>query len=148
MSNSDYRQELTNKIINQLEKGAAPWTQEWSQSDNRFFNRPYNPNSEKTYRGINSLYLTLISLEKGYSDPRWCTFKQAKDNGWHIKVGSKGTRVEFWKFAEEREITDDKGNKIIQDVKLSKPMVFVAYVFNVQQMEGVPPFEKQPPHKW
>lgn len=92
---SDYRQDLTNQIINLLEKGTVLWQSGWQINDNRLFNRPYNPNSEKAYRGMNSLYLTIVSQNNNYSDPRWCTFKQAKDNGWHVNAGEHGKVIEF-----------------------------------------------------
>lgn len=145
---SDYRQELTNQIIEMLEKGTAPWQSGWQINDSRLFNRPYNPHSEKAYRGMNSLYLTIVSGNKNYNDPRWCTFKQANEQGWRIKAGEHGKVVEFWKFTEKKEFTDKNGDKVLKEVPLSRPMVIRSVVFNAEQMTGVPPLEKKEPNLW
>lgn len=77
----DYRQILTDKLIEQLEAGTAPWQKPWDarEGSDRL---PYNPTTEKPYRGANSLYLSAVAMEKGYSDPRWATYKQAEAQGW------------------------------------------------------------------
>ena len=37
------------------------------------------------------------ALQRGYSDPRWMTYKQAADQGWQVRRGEKGTQIhEFW----------------------------------------------------
>ena len=148
MSRSDYRQELTNKIIEQLEKGSVPWQREWSNTDDRLYSKPYNPTSGKAYRGINSLYLHMVAMDKGYTDPRWCTYKQAVDNGWHIKKGEHGAKVEFWKFKEKQEVIDENGNKSIEEVELKRPIVMHFTVFNAAQIEGMPEFQKKELHSW
>ncbi len=145
---SDYRQELTNEIIELLEKGTAPWQSGWQFNDSRVFDRPYNPNSEKAYRGMNSLYLSIVSHKKGYTEHRWCTFKQANDKGWRIKAGEHGKIVEFWKFTEKREIIDKDGSKVMEEVSLARPMIIRSVVFDVEQMTGVPPLEKNTPNLW
>ena len=50
----DYRQILTDKLIEQLEAGTAPWQKPWDarEGSDRL---PYNPTTEKPYRGANSL---------------------------------------------------------------------------------------------
>ncbi len=38
---------------------------------------PYNPTTNKPYRGGNVLALMISSMRRGYTDPRFCTYKQA-----------------------------------------------------------------------
>lgn len=147
----DYRQVLTDKLIEQLEAGTAPWQKPWDakSSGERL---PYNSITEQSYRGANSLYLTAVSIEKGYADPRWATYKQAAAQGWQVRKGEKGSLVEYWKFGESHPEVDAKGKPVIGEdgqpktvnVMFEKPRVFRAVVFNVQQMGGVPELSKAP----
>src|SRR3954453_605536 len=50
----DYRQEVTNQIVEMLEKGTAPWQKPWEAGDTAL---PFNPTSERGYRGGNALHL-------------------------------------------------------------------------------------------
>ena len=92
----DYRQVLTDKLIEQLEAGTAPWQKPWDPSKAGERGRlPFNPTTGKAYRGANSLWLSLVSASKGYADPRWATYKQAEAQGWQVRKGEKGALVEY-----------------------------------------------------
>ena len=96
----EYRQEITEKIIEALKNGTAPWQKSWSGN-----NSPINAVTGRHYTGSNIILLSLIGwiIDKG-SDPRWCTYQQAKSKGWNVKRGSKGPRITFWK---KIKITDN-----------------------------------------
>jgi antirestriction protein ArdC len=84
---------VTNSIIEQLEKGAAPWIKPWrvdSSADKNFI-------SQKPYQGINRLLLGMASMAKGYSNPSWATYKQWNDAGIQVKAGEKATHIVFFK---------------------------------------------------
>lgn len=145
MSGRDYREELTARIIEMLEQGTAPWVKPWDASiGNR--NMPFNPTTGKPYRGANSLGLSAQGLFMQYEDPRWCTFNQAKEQGWKIRKGEKGTWIEYWKFTADRAkadaagnpVFDAKGKREMETFRLERPQSFHAVVFNVRQMDGVP----------
>lgn len=87
----DLRQEITDKVITQLEQGTIPWEKPWE------FVRPLNGATEKAYKGINTLHLMMTARERGYDDPRWMTFKQAQGLGFQVRRGEKGTSIEYWK---------------------------------------------------
>lgn len=128
----DHRQEVTNKIIEMLEKGTAPWQKPWLA-------RPAQGLQGKTYRGGNQVWLSAVAIEKGYDDPRWMTFKQANDNGFKVRKGEKGTRVEFWKF--DKDVKQADGSTKTEP--LNTPMVRYYTVFNASQVEGdLPPLPK------
>lgn len=147
----DYRQVLTDKLIEQLEAGTAPWQKPWDAREGGE-RLPYNPTTEKPYRGANSLYLTAVAADKGYADPRWATYKQAEAEGWQVRKGEKGSLVEYWKFSETKPELDAKGKPVIGEdgqpktveVMLESPRVFRAVVFNAQQMDNVPELSKAP----
>jgi hypothetical protein len=104
---TDYRRELTDKIITALENGVAPWQKPWDGSVVKSM-QPFNPISSTQYRGFNQLSLMMTP----YDDPRWCTYKQAAEKGWQVRKGEKSTSIEFWKFYEDREQTDPDSGEV------------------------------------
>ena len=134
----DYRRELTDKIIRALEAGTAPWQKPWDGSVAQPM-MPYNPISGTVYRGGNVIGLMM----QGYDDPRWCTYKQAQEQGWQVRRGEKSTTVEYWKFDDVIETKDEETGEIKkQRVMLERPRVFYASVFNASQMDNVPEIER------
>jgi antirestriction protein ArdC len=91
----DFRREVTDSIVQMLEKGVAPWQKPWEPGAVSL-GVPFNPTSERAYRGGNAIHLIATALRNGYEDPRWMTYKQAADQGWQIRKGEKGTQIEFW----------------------------------------------------
>ncbi len=116
---------ITNRIMNQLECGVAPWHKPWKARGKNGL--PRNLVSGHEYRGIN----VWILLSSGYASPHWLTFRQARELGGHVRQGETGFPVVYWKFGK-REVHD--GDEIIE-----KPSVLCRYytVFNVDQCEGL-----------
>ncbi|MGT2457728.1 zincin-like metallopeptidase domain-containing protein [Cupriavidus basilensis] len=147
----DYRQALTDKIIEQLQAGTAPWQKPWDarEGGDRL---PYNATTGKPYRGANSLWLSMVGGANGFEDSRWCTFKQAEQQGWQVRKGSKGVRIEFYRFTDQVPMVDGQGNPVLdaegkqkkQSVALERPIRTTAVVFNVGQMDGVPELAREP----
>lgn len=52
-----YREEITNRIIEALKKGTAPWQKTWVGDS------PFNAVTGYKYRGINSLILALAGVD-------------------------------------------------------------------------------------
>ena len=136
----EYRDELVKKLCEAMENGTAPWQRTWSDGD-----APLNAVSGRAYHGINLVKLALQSQALGRSsDPRWCTYDQAKEKGWHVKQGEKGTHVEFYKFDEKPKF-DESGAPVLdadgkQEVEKSV-LVRNYVVFHASQIEGIPPYE-------
>ena len=146
----DYRAELTQQIIALVEEGVAPWQKPWNpnQAANALV-LPFNGVSGRPYHGGNTLWLMTRASLEGCDDPRWCTFKQAVDMGWHIRKGSKSTTVEYWQFdKEEKGFNPDTGQVGTRIVKIDPPRVFYAHVFNAKQIEGIPPYEPRTKANW
>lgn len=119
---SNIYQEITDSIIAELEKGAAPWVKPWSAPQGA----DKNIISQKPYRGINRLILAMHGLN--YSVPVWGTFKQWQDLGGNVRKGEKGTKIVFWSKAS-------KENK--QGEKEEYAFAKAYFVFNVAQVEGI-----------
>ena len=105
----------------------------------------------RTYNGVNSFMLFLLSEKEQYSLPVYMTFMQAKDNGLNILKGEKSFPVIYWNFS----VRDKNGKKIPFDVykNLDKneqqeykvtPFLKTYNVFNVQQTN----LQETKPEKW
>jgi antirestriction protein ArdC len=128
---------ITSRIIKQLESGTAPWHKPWKVGGKNGV--PRNLVSGREYRGIN--VWTLLS--SGYANPKWLTFRQARQLDGHVCQGEVGSPIVYWKFGS-REVQD--GDEIME-----KRSVLCLYytVFNVEQCEGLrirpaEPAENQP----
>ena len=136
-----FHEQVAENLIEQLKKGVAPWQKPWKPGD-LLAVLPMNPTTGKRYRGINSLNL----MSRAYTDPRWLTYKQAISIGAQVHKGEKSTLVQYWKFTDERIKTDDnnnpvlnnEGNSIKELVRLERPRVFYAAVFNAEQVDNLP----------
>ncbi len=144
----DFRQEVTDSIVGMLERGVAPWQKPWEPGAGSL-GIPFNPTSERAYRGGNAIHLMATGLQHGYEDPRWMTYKQASDNGWQVRRGEKGTQIEYWEVRQNSDQTqpspsDGGGNASTAngnggDAEKSRLIHRVYTVFNAQQIERIPP---------
>jgi len=149
MNTRDFARCLADKLIEQLKAGTAPWQQDWVEGHR---SSPYNPTTGKRYRGINILAL----MATGRIDPRWMTYRQAQAQGWQVRRGEKGTQIQHWIWEEIRTRLgkdgslelDKDGNPIKDLVRLSRPKVVAAAVFNAGQIDGIPGLEPVPRLEW
>src|SRR5215831_9066699 len=144
----DFRKEVTDRIITMLENGVAPWQKPWSPGE-ASVGMPFNPTTERSYRGGNAIHLMATGLRQGYDDPRWMTYKQAADRGWQVRRGEKGTQIEFWEVKaepkEQRQPESSAGDKSDREKRGGRLIHRVYTVFNAKQIDGVPPY--QPRHR-
>jgi putative DNA primase/helicase len=141
---------VAENLIRALEAGTAPWQKPWSAGSVEFM--PYNPSTGKRYRGINVLNLMV----SGRTDPRWLTYKQAQAAGAQVRKGEHGTAVQYWKFTEQQPVLDAQGNPrsgpdgrpLTEEVRLERPKVFTAVVFNGEQIDNLPALAAAPPPAW
>lgn len=145
----DFRQEVTDRIISMLEKGVAPWQKPWSPTEASMA-MPRNPITDRNYRGGNAIQLMATALQRGYSDPRWMTYKQAAEHGCQVRRGEKGTQIEFWeaksaaKDGAPREGDDNRARDAGK--KDETRLIHRIYtVFNAQQVDGVPEYQPKRP---
>lgn len=141
------REELVNKIIENMERGYIFQKEKWSNN----LLKPYNPYSHVHYRGANRFRLLYEEDRKEYNDSRWLTYKQIEkinegikeeDKKLKVRKHEKGTLLEKWIWQEKRKIIDDETEEekeIIVDLK--KPIVRYFVVFNGEQIENIKPFE-------
>src|SRR5271155_3523419 len=144
----DFRQEVTDNIVQMLERGVAPWQKPWEPGASSL-GIPFNPTSDRAYRGGNAIHLMATGLQRGYEDARWMTYKQATDNGWQVRRGEKGTQIEYWEVKSASDKTQasrpngggdgSTANGNEADAEKSRLIHRVYTVFNAQQIERIPP---------
>jgi antirestriction protein ArdC len=130
-------------ILDQLRRGTAPWLKPWAPGESAL---PHNPVSGTRYKGANTVWLAAVAELRGYDDPRWLTYRQAQSIGAQVRRSEKGTPVQYWKFEdrvpaldpEGKPVRDEKGEPVLRTVRLERPQVFHAVVFNAAQVEGMP----------
>src|SRR5258708_17878107 len=146
----DFRQEVTDRIVNMLEAGVAPWQKPW-ESGRASVGMPMNPTTDKPYRGGNAIHLMATGLQKGYEDPRWMTYKQAADHGWQVRKGEKGTQIEFWEVkpaqseVSPNDSTGSSNDRNGPDGRDTRLVHRVYTVFNAKQIEGMPEYQPKRP---
>src|SRR5215510_4841224 len=135
----DFRQEVTDQIIEMLEKGTAPWQTPWEPGALQL---PHNPTTNRAYRGGNALHLMAVGVRKGFDDPRWLTYRQAQENGWQVRKGEKGSQIEFWQFdTAQRFAPTQDGSATAQESssrESNAPIRRLYTVFNANQIDGIP----------
>ena len=140
----DFRREVTDRIIAMLESGIAPWQKPWNPAE-ASVGMPFNPTTERSYRGGNAIHLMATGLRQAYDDPRWMTYKQAADRGWQVRRGEKGTQIEFWEVKadpkEQRQPETGGGDQPERDKRGSRLIYRVYTVFNAKQIDGVPAYQ-------
>ena len=116
---------VTERIINQLEKGIVPWRKPWTGIKGGAYNRI----SKKSYSLLNQM---LLKHEGEYA-----TYNQWESLGGHVHKGEKSEIVVFWKIQPIEETKED-GTKETKQV----PILRYFNVFHISQVEGVEPLTK------
>ena len=125
MSTKDF----SDKIVSLMEQNKAPWQRAWKI--NEAYNEGFrNAFTGREYHGFNVLVLHLACMMNGWSDTRFATFNQAKNNGKSIVKGSKGTNVFFFNIYTKKNEDDEE--------EYTKFFAKSFTVFNVEQMNGFP----------
>ena len=126
-------QDVTDRIVAELEAGRAPWVQPWTASRAPFA-MPENAASGRRYSGINILILWAAVIEGGFTAQRWLTFRQALALGGSVRKGERGTTVVYasrFTPGENRQHDRDPGKRG------GIPFLKRFSVFNVDQCDGL-----------
>lgn len=117
---------VTERIIEQLEKGQIPWERPWTGVRSGAFNRV----SKKSYSLLNQILLK--------HDGEYASFKQWQELGGKVRKGEKSEIVVFWKWLEVAETKED-GEIEIKNI----PYLKYINVFHISQVDGVEPLPKE-----
>lgn len=116
---------VTERFIEELEKGNIPWQKPWSGVRTGAFNRV----SKKAYSILNQMMLKHTG--------EYATFKQWSELGGKVKKGEKSEIVVFWKIMQKTETNSD-GEQITKAI----PLLRYYNVFHISQVEGVEPLKE------
>lgn len=149
------RKALVDMVLKNLENGKGLWEQGWAD-----MGVPVSAATGKRYRGINNLFLSLIAIERGYTDNRWATFNQINDHGWSFKKDEEGrsrgkdagVTIEFYELYDKETkkafdrstldgMTESERDEYMQENV--RPMRKYFRVFNGDIIEGIPEREKR-----
>lgn len=127
--------EVTAKIIAQLEDGIFPWVRPWSAA-NAVPGLPRNAVSGRAYSGVNVLILWGAVIDGSYPSQDWLTFRQALAAGGCVRKGEKGQTVFYAdRFIPEEGREQGEGSA---DTPRSIPFLKRFTVFNAAQCDGLP----------
>ncbi|MEI9405144.1 ArdC family protein [Mesorhizobium argentiipisi] len=129
--------EITDKIISQLEAGRFPWVQPWGSAAAKApLSLPRNASTGRAYSGINVLILWGAVVEQGYTAQNWLTFRQALALGGNVRKGEHGTTVVY----ADRFVPHDEKKRARDTGEDARPVSFLKKftVFNAEQCEELP----------
>lgn len=115
---------VTDRIIEQLEKGTVPWHKPWVGCTEGAFNRI----SRKSYSILNQILLGIPG--------EWATLRQWSEIGGRVRKGSKASPIVFWKMYKKNQ-KDEHGEEVIK----LQPVLRYYSVFHISQVENVLPLQ-------
>jgi antirestriction protein ArdC len=129
--------DITGKIIAELETGKLPWVQPWgTAAADAPLAMPQNAATGRRYSGINVLILWGSVIERGFPGQSWLTFRQALSLGGNVMKGERGTTVVY----ADRFTPDGEKRRAREAGEEAQSIPFLKRftVFNAAQCEGLP----------
>ncbi|RUV74840.1 MAG: DUF1738 domain-containing protein [Mesorhizobium sp.] len=129
--------EITGKVIAELEAGRFPWVQPWgTPAAHARLGLPKNASTGRAYSGINILILWGAVVQHGFPGQGWLTFRQALSLGGNVRRGEHGTTVVY----ADRFVPEDEKQRARDTGEEAQAIPFLKRftVFNVAQCEGLP----------
>lgn len=134
-------EDVTRRIIAELEAGRFPWVQPWGRSGSEGGGAgpgiPRNALTGRRYSGVNVLILWGTVIEQGWPSQSWLTFRQALAAGGAVRKGERGTTVVY----ADRFTPEAEKERARQGGDDAKTIAFLKRftLFNVAQCEGLRP---------
>ncbi|MDJ0448830.1 zincin-like metallopeptidase domain-containing protein [Methylocystis sp. JR02] len=129
--------EITSKIVAELEAGRVPWVQPWGTAAAKApLAMPRNAATGRQYSGINVLILWGAVIERGFPAQSWLTFRQALSIGGNVRKGERGTTVVY----ADRFVPEDERQRSRETGEEAQAIPFLKRftVFNAAQCENLP----------
>ena len=128
--------EITGKIIAELEAGRVPWVQPWGTAAAKApLAMPKNASTGRQYSGVNVLILWGAVIEHEFTRQSRLTFRQALSLGGHVRKGERGTTVVY----ADRFIPDDEKKRAAETGEDAQAIPFLKRftVFNTDQCDAL-----------
>ena len=129
--------EITGKIITELEAGRFPWVQPWGSAAAKApLGLPRNASTGRAYSGINILILWGAVVQHGFPGQGWLTFRQALSLGGHVRKGERGITIVYADHfvPEDEKLRAHEAGEEAQAIPFLKRFT----VFNTAQCEDLP----------
>ena len=129
--------EITDKIIAELEAGRFPWAQPWGKATvGAPLGLPQNASTGRIYSGINILILWGAVIQHGFPGQGWLTYRQAQSLGGNVRKGERGTTVVY----ADRFTPEDEKRRARETGEEPGKIAFLKRftVFNTAQCDGLP----------
>lgn len=133
---------VTEKIVEQMEKGLIPWHKPWVFADHAedidLRTVAINYVTRRPYSMLNQMLL-------GFRAGEWMSYKQAKELGGSIKKGAESGLVVFWtqmSYVEkpkegEQPTTEDNTGEETQGKVRTIPVLKYYRVYHLDDIEGI-----------
>ena len=131
---NDLYRSVTNRIIEELERSAAPWLKPWKTGRSGCSLMPRNAATNRPYRGINIPILWDAADRRGFPSHAWMTLRQANEKGGRVRRRERGTTVVLLKRLDPKDEDGEPGEKVTGK---SRAMLRTYTVFNVAQIDGI-----------
>ena len=122
MTKFDIYEDVSNRIIELMEKHGTDWSKPWADGTGSGF--PVSMSSGKAYTGIN----VLLLWAEQRPNAEWGTYKAWQSKGAQVRKGEKGTQVVYFQILEKVDEESGQIKKI--------PMLKYYTVFNADQVDG------------
>lgn len=136
-------QQITDRIITDLEAGRVPWVQPWGTAK-AGIGMPHNAVSSRRYSGINVLTLWHAVVSRGFTNHAFLTFRQAAALGGSVRRGERGVGIIYTRRfvpSSERRRADTEGTVTSGGIPFLKHFT----VFSVDQCDDLPEHICLPP---
>lgn len=134
MANKSVYEIVTDRIIEELQKGIIPWRMPWI-CVGKGYGKAVSHTNGKPYSLLNQMLLGKPG--------EYLTFKQAQKEGGKIKKGAKSRMVCFWKMLPLDETYPDGTPVLDPDTgkQVRKVIPYLKYynVFHIDDTEGITP---------
>ena len=130
LQHRDLYQEITDKVVEQLEQGFIPWQKPWKTCGST---ECLSHTTGKPYTFLNQMLLGMSGQPSG----EFLTFNQAIKEGGKVRKGERGSMVVFWCTGYTKKEVNDKGEEITVYKEYSVPILKHYYVFEVGQCDGI-----------
>lgn len=134
-------EKVAKKLIADFKAGTSIFQNPVKEDGKAAFALPYNPATDKNYRG----HVALILMMQGREDARWMSFDKASYNKTPVRKEEKGTWINFYASSEIQPLLNDKGEKELKEngkpkthrVKLDEPVLKEYALFNGAQLNNL-----------
>lgn len=129
----NYARDLADSLMGMI---ATRWEKPWDAGHQDSLEMPYNAHTGKSYRGGNAMRLLATQMERGYTDNRWLTWRQAVDLGAKVQGDQAKNYVRCVKWIEHEVERKDADGTIAKEKRMV-PTMFCVY--NAAQVDGLAP---------